>query len=130
MRDREASTRHFNKIATGESCLASGSFLRPLCRVDPDVNRDERRWVRIHDVRGQRDTDLGLSIVGLETMKGALGATTLFFRRVLPSGSLHGDGGCRQPRRQWTRSDSVPELLKTNGMMTAPQSQLQRTSRG
>ena len=38
--------------ATGESCLASGSFLRPLCRVDPDVNRHEGRCVRIQDVRG------------------------------------------------------------------------------
>ena len=79
--------------ATGKSFLASGSFLWPLCRVDPDVNRHERRWLRIHNVRGQRDKDLGWLMVGLETMKGALGATTFFVCRVLPSGSLHGDGG-------------------------------------
>ena len=54
----------------------------------------------------------------------------LSFRRVLRSGSLHRDGGCRLPGRQWTRSDGVHELLKTNGMITAPQFQLQRTSRG
>ena len=69
-------------------------------------------------------------MVGLETMKGELGATTLFVRRPLLSGSLHGDGGCRQPGRQGTGSDGVHELLKTNGMTTAPRFQLQRTSRG
>ena len=69
-------------------------------------------------------------MVGLETIKGALGATTLFVCPVLPSGSLHGDGECRQPGQQWTGSDGVHGLLKTNGMTTSPQSQLQRTSRG
>ena len=71
-------------------------------------------------------------MVGLETMKGVLGATTLFVRRVLLSGSLHGDCGCRQPGRQWTQCPrwGVHELLKTNGMTTAPRFQLQRTSRG
>ena len=69
-------------------------------------------------------------MVGLETMKGALGATTLFVHRVLLSGSLHGDGGCRQPGRQWMRSDGVHELLKTNGMTTTLRFQHQRTSRG
>ena len=110
--------------------LASGSFLWPLCRMDPDVNRHERRWMGVHAVCGQRNTDLGYSMVGLETMKGALGATTLFVRRVLLSGSLHDDGRCRQPGRQWTRSDGVHELLKTKGMTTEPRFQLQRTSRG
>ena len=39
--------------------LTSGSFPLPLCRVDANVNRQDRRWVGIHDVRGQRNTDLG-----------------------------------------------------------------------
>ena len=43
-----------------------------------------------------------------ETTKGALEATTLFVRHVLPSASLHRDGGCRQPGRQYTEEHNEP----------------------
>ena len=49
--------------------------------------------------------------------------TNLFVRRVLLSGVFHGD-------EEEMRSDSVHGRLKTTGMTTAPQFQLQRFSRG
>ena len=62
--------------------LASGSFLRSLGRLDPDVSCHERRWMGVHVIWELWNTGLELSMVGLETMKGALGATTLFVRCV------------------------------------------------
>ena len=38
--------------------LASGSFLRPLCRVDPDMNRHEQRSGVGIQPEGPRDEDL------------------------------------------------------------------------
>ena len=94
--------------------------LRPLCRVDPDVNRHEQRWVRIHDVRGQRDTDLGWSMVGLETMKGALGATTLFVRRPHARNQRGEHGGQREWSLPASRDDNGREVTVSTNCATLP----------
>ena len=96
-------------------------LFRPLDQLDAAVSRHERRQ--------DGNSRCPRTVHGLGMVCGPAGPISLyavFSSLVLPMGTTDVTGR----RIGDMRSDGVHGSLKTTGMMTAPQFQLQRTSRG